>query len=171
MVGGIYFRHVLRDIAVATFGVAIVLFVLLLTNQIAFMLRRAADGQVPGSLVGELVMLSLRENAIVILPIAVLLGTVLGLGRLYHDSEIAAGQACGIGTGPLYRAAGIVTLLAAGLCGWISFVEGPAAARRLVDLRVDAMRTAVTRGLSPGQFRSLGSGVMLTWEDSMSNST
>ena len=46
----------------------------------------------------ELVALSLRDNLIVILPFAVLLGVVLGLGRLYHDSEIAAAQAGGIGT-------------------------------------------------------------------------
>ena len=71
----------------------------------------------------ELVLLSLRENSVVILPIAVLLGCVLGLGRLYHDSEIAAAQACGIGNGPLYRAAGLVTLIAAALCGWIALIE------------------------------------------------
>lgn len=160
---GIFYRHVLRDLTVATVGVAGVLLVLLLTNQVAFMLRRAADGQVPGSLVGELVMLSLRQNATIILPIGVLLGTVLGLGRLYHDSEISAAQACGIGNGPLYRAAGLLALLAAGLCGWIALVSGPNAAQRLVDLRVDALRTAVTRGLAPGQFRSLGGSVMLTF--------
>jgi lipopolysaccharide export system permease protein len=160
---GIFYRHVLRDVAVATLGVAAVLLVLLLTNQIAFMLRRAADGQVPASLVGELVMLSLRGNATIILPIAVLLGTVLGLGRLYHDSEIAAAHACGIGRGPLYRSAGLMALLAAALCAWIALVSGPQASQRLLDLRADALRTAVTRGLAPGQFRSLGSGVMLTF--------
>lgn len=159
----IFFRHVLRDVGVATLGVAAVLFVLLLTNQIAFMLRRAADGQVPASLVGELVMLSLRANTTIILPIAVLLGTVLGLGRMYHDSEVAAAQACGISNGPLYRAAGLVSLLAAALCGWIALVAGPQAAQRMIDVRMDALRTAVTRGLAPGQFRSLGSGTMLTF--------
>jgi lipopolysaccharide export system permease protein len=159
----IFYRHVLRDVAIATLGVAAVLFVLLLTNQIAFMLGRAADGQVPSSLVGELVMLSLRANTTIILPISVFLGTVLGLGRMYHDSEIAAAQACGISNGPLYRAAGLVALLAAAMCGWIALVAGPEAAQRMIDVRADALRTVVTRGLAPGQFRSLGSGTMLTF--------
>ncbi|MEY2854058.1 MAG: hypothetical protein RL030_1190, partial [Pseudomonadota bacterium] len=96
-------------------------------------------------------------------PISVLLGTVLGLGRMYHDSEIAAAQACGISNGPLYRAAGLVSILAAAMCGWIALVAGPKAAQRMLDVRVDALRTAVTRGLAPGQFRSLGSGTMLTF--------
>ena len=114
MVGGIFFRHVLREIALATVAVAVVLLVLLLTNQLAFVLGRAADGQIPSQLVFELLGLSLRTNAVVILPISVLLGLILGLGRLYHDSEMAAAQACGIGTRTLYVAAGLVTLLAAG---------------------------------------------------------
>ena len=159
--GGIFFRHVLRDVAIATLGVAAVLFVLLLTNQLAFVLGRAASGQIPGSVVAQLVLLSLKENTVVILPIAVLLGGVLGFGRPYHDSEIAAAQACGIGTGPLYRAAGLVTLLAVLVCAWIAFIEGPRSAQRSTAIRLEALRTAATRGLAPGQFRSLGSGTML----------
>ena len=46
--------------------------------------------------------LSLRGNLVIILPFAVLLGAILGLGRLYHDSEITAAQACGVGTRTLY---------------------------------------------------------------------
>jgi lipopolysaccharide export system permease protein len=118
---------------------------------------------VPAALVGELVLLSARQNATVILPIAVLLGTVLGLGRLYHDSEIAAAQACGIGTAPLYRSAGLLAVLAAGLCGWIALVSGPSAMVRATELRQEALRTAVARGLSPGQFRSLGGSVILNF--------
>ena len=53
MVGGIFFRHALREIALATVAVAVVLLVLLLTNQLAFVLGRAADGASEG-LVGRL---------------------------------------------------------------------------------------------------------------------
>lgn len=158
---GIFFRHVLRDVGAATLGVGVVLLVLLLTNQLAFILGRAASGQIPATLVLELVRLSLVENSVVILPIAVLLGGVLGLGRLYHDSEIAAAQACGVGVAPLYRAMGLITLLATGLAAWVSFHAGPASAQRTAQIRVEALRTAATRGLVPGQFRSLGSGATL----------
>jgi len=91
----------------------------------------------------------------------VLLGVVLGLGRLYHDSEVAAAHAGGIGTGTLFGAAMSVTLLAAMLAAWMAFVAGPAAARGVVQLRTEALRTAITRGLSPGQFRSLGHATTL----------
>jgi lipopolysaccharide export system permease protein len=80
--GGIFFRHVLREIALATVAVALILLVLLLTNQLAFVLGRAADGQIPARLVFELLALSLRENAMVILPISVLLGGILAWSPL-----------------------------------------------------------------------------------------
>jgi lipopolysaccharide export system permease protein len=161
IVRGIFFRHVLREIALATVAVALILLILLLTNQLAFVLGRAAEGQIPARLVFELMALSLRENAMVILPISLLLGVILGLGRLYHDSEIAAAQACGIGTRTLFLAAGTVTVLATAISGWISFKDGPEAAARSTQIRLEALRTAVTRGLVPGQFRSLGSGATL----------
>jgi lipopolysaccharide export system permease protein len=161
LVGGIFFRHVLRDVGVATLAVGGVLLFLLLTNQLAFVLGRAASGQIPAEWVWELLRLSLLENSIVIMPIAVLLGIVLGLGRLYHDSEIAAAQACGLGLKPLVQAAGLVILIAAALAAWIAFVSGPKAAERTLQIRAEALRTALTRSMTPGQFRALGDGAML----------
>lgn len=161
--GGIFFRHALRDICVSTAAVAVVLLVVLLTYQLAFILGRAADGQISADIVLPLVGLSMRGNLGIILPFAVLLGTTLGLGRLYHDNEITAAQACGVGIAPLYGAAGALTVSVAALAAWIGFVDGPDAARQLAQMRTDALRTAMTRGLAPGQFRTLGSGVTLNF--------
>jgi lipopolysaccharide export system permease protein len=158
---GIFFRHVLRSISQATLGVGLVLLAVLFAYQLAFVLGRAAEGQLPGSLVLELVALTLRGNLTIILPFAVVLGVVLGLGRLYHDSEISAAHAGGIGLRTLFGAAATVTLAVAALAAWMALMDGPAAARRVVQLRSDALRTAVTRGLAPGQFRSLGHATTL----------
>jgi lipopolysaccharide export system permease protein len=170
-VRGIFFRHVLRSLLLSTLGVGLLLLVVLFVYQLAFVLRRAAAGQLPGSLVLELVTLTLRGNLMVILPFAVALGVVLGLGRLYHDSEMAAAQACGIGTRTLLAAAALVIAPAAALAAWISFSEGPAAAREVVQLRTEALRTATTRGLVPGQFRSLGAGTTVYFRSADTDGT
>ena len=115
----IFLRHVLRDVGYSTAGVAAVLLVLLLAYQLSSVLGRAADGQIPASLVFELVSLSARNNIVIVLPMAVVLGAVLGLGRLYHDSEMAAAQACGVDTRVLYAAVGSVTVVAALLSDWV----------------------------------------------------
>jgi lipopolysaccharide export system permease protein len=160
----IYFRHVAREVGAQTLIVLLVLLAVLAIYQFSFVLGRAADGQIDGATVMRLAWLTLRTNIGVILPFAVLLGVVMGLGRLYWDSEITAAEASGAGRGVLYAAAASVVLPAAALAAWISFIDGPAAAREAVELRLAALRTQVTRGLAPGSFRSVGEGVTLHFE-------
>lgn len=159
--GGIFFRHVLRELAAQTLLVAAVLLAVLVIYQLSFVLGRAADGQIDGATVPRLVGLSLRNNLGVILPFAVLLGAVLGLGRLYYDSEVTAALAAGASPALLYLAAATVVLPAAALAAWVAFIDAPSAAREVVALRMQALRTAVTRGLVPGSFRDLGGGATL----------
>jgi lipopolysaccharide export system permease protein len=54
-----------------------------------------------------------------------------------------------------------VVLPATVLAAWVAFVDGPAAAREALALRVEALRTSVTRGLAPGGFRALGDSATL----------
>ena len=71
--GRLFFVHVLREIVVAVFSVSIVLLLLLVTNQIAAVLRRAAEGEIPASVVFDLAKLSVGENSVhfsMILPTA-----------------------------------------------------------------------------------------------------
>jgi len=164
-IGGILFRHVLREVGVAFIGVAIVLMALLVTNQLAFVLGRVADGQLPGEVMFEMLRLSVTENAGVILPISLLLGVTVALGRLYHDSELAAAQACGMGPSTVFAAVGTVTLVAAALAAWVAFQAGPEGARRRAEIRSASLKTAIVRGLAPGQFRSLGGGAVLYFRE------
>lgn len=161
---GIFFRHVLRGILAQTLLLAAVLLAVLVVYQFSFVLGRAADGQIDGTTVPRLVWLSLRTNLGVILPLAVLLGVVSALGRLYYDSEITAALSSGVGVGALHGAAAAVVLPATALAAWVAFVDGPAAARDAVALRLEAIRAAVTRGLEPGHFRPLGEGATLHFE-------
>lgn len=163
--GGVLFRHILREVGIAFAAVALVLMVLLVTNQLAFVLARVADGQLPGGLVFEMLRLSVMENAGVILPISLLLGVTVALGRLYHDSELAAAQACGMGPSTVYAAVGLVTVGVAALAFWIAFIAGPEGARRRVEIRSESLRTAMVRGLVPGQFRALGGGAVLYFRE------
>lgn len=164
-IGRLFFLHVLREIVLNVLSVSVILLLLLVTNQVASVLRRAAEGEIPASVVVELAKLSVGENSVVILPIALLIGILLALGRLYHDSELAAAQACGLGRRQLYGPALLVTVAAAGLCAWIAFSAGPAAALRTFEIRTEALRTAMSRGLAAGQFRSLGGGAVLYFRE------
>jgi lipopolysaccharide export system permease protein len=162
---GILHRHVLREVAVNVLATAVVLLVVLATYQLSFVLGRAARGEVPGAMVPELALLSARTSLTVILPFALLLGIVMALGRLYHENEIAAAQACGMPARVLFSAAAVVGIPATLLAAWAAFIDGPHAARRIVELRTQAQRSATLRQLVPGSFRSLGGGITLYFRD------
>ena len=134
-----------------------VLLVLLLTNQLAKVLQRAAENQFPKSVVLELIWLGALTNLTVIVPVGLLLGVVLAYGRLYHDSEMAAALACGVGRSTLY---GPVTVLTVGITLMMTvltlFIEPNAIAKSL-SLRKTAVQAGQFAPILPGRFRTFGS--------------
>jgi hypothetical protein len=88
-------RYVLREVATALAGVTVVLLAILVSYQLARILGVAAERGFPHDIVLALIGLTTLENLIVLVPISMLLATMLALGRLYHESEMAAVRACG----------------------------------------------------------------------------
>lgn len=156
-------QYILRETAAAALGVSLVLMVVLLTNQLAQVLKRAAENGFPTELLAELVMLGGLRQAAVILPVALMLGVMLALGRLYHDSEITAATACGVGprqiTRPVLWVATLVGMAVALLSLWLA----PLAAERVRELRSVAMQAGEYSIITPGRFRSFGGGEVVLY--------
>jgi lipopolysaccharide export system permease protein len=151
-------RYILREVVVSWLGVTGVLLALLITNQVARVLERAAESQYPRGVVFELIMLGALQNLPFIMPVGLLLAAVLALGRLYHDSEMTAAQACGAGARivlvPVLGFAGILAILLAVL----SLQVTPAAAARLLEVSSEALRAGQFSPISAGKFRTFGGG-------------
>ena len=159
-------QYILRETLLAALGVSLVLMVVLVTNQLAKVLRRAADNGFPPEVLGELVLVGGLRQAAIILPVALMLGVMLALGRLYHDSEITAATACGVGPQQIRRpvlwvATGIA-LIVAMLSLWLS----PLAAERVRELRSVAVQAGEYSVITPGRFRSFGGGDVIVYAQS-----
>jgi lipopolysaccharide export system permease protein len=106
----------------------------------------------------DLIALGAIMNLSVIVPVGLLLAVVLTLGRLYHDSEMAALQACGFAPArllvPLFCFASVI---AVGL-GWLVFVQVPQADSQVQLLRQSALKEAQFGQLDAGRFRSFSGG-------------
>ena len=100
---GIIDRYLLREATAGWLIVTLVLMLLMMGSGFARFLGRAASGKLPQELVLKLVGLSSIEYLVVILPISLLLGIMLALGRLYRDNEMSAITAAGLGLQRLYR--------------------------------------------------------------------
>jgi lipopolysaccharide export system permease protein len=147
-------RYVLREVAQTWLAVTGVLVAILVSNQLSRVLGQAAENQYGRGVVFDLIALGAIMNLNVIVPVGLLLAVVLTLGRLYHDSEMAALQACGFGPSRLLAPLLCFgAVIAVGL-GWLSFFQVPRADGQVQLLRQSAIKEAQFGQLDAGRFRS-----------------
>jgi lipopolysaccharide export system permease protein len=151
-------RYLLREVAGTFIAVTGVLLIVLLSNQFARVLGQAAQNDFPGGVVLTLIGLTTLQQLTVLVPIGLFLGIVLALGRLYHESEMTAMAACGVGNASIYRPILLMTLFIVAFLAVLSYRIVPDAWVKSQDLRAEAMRAAQFGALEPGRFRSFLGG-------------
>ena len=151
-------RYIFREIALAWAAVTGVLLAILLANQLARVLSMAAANEFPRATIFALLGLTALQNLTIVLPVGLLLAIMLALGRLYHESEMAAMQSGGFGPGSLYRPVSLVAIFVVLVLAWIAFFAAPRAADDAERIRNEATRAAHFRQLEPGRFRSFSGG-------------
>lgn len=151
-------RYLLGEVAQTFVAVTGVLLVILLSNQLARVLGQAAQGGFPGDVVMRLIGLTTLQQLTILVPIGLFLGIVLALGRLYHESEMTAMTACGVGPLRVYRPILLLALIVTAFLALLSFRIVPAAGARAQAIRVEALRAAQFGALEAGRFRSFASG-------------
>jgi lipopolysaccharide export system permease protein len=151
-------RYVLREVVQTWLAVTGVLVAILVSNQLSRVLGQAADNQYGRGVVFDLIALGAIMNLSVIVPVGLLLAVVLTLGRMYHDSEMAALQACGFGPARLLAPLFCFTAIIALGLGWLAFVQVPRADSQVQALRNSAIKEAQFGQLDAGRFRAFSGG-------------
>src|ERR1700737_4080776 len=146
-------RYVLREVVQTWLAVTGVLVAILVSNQLSRVLGQAADNQYGRRVVFDLIALGAIMNLSVIVPVGLLLAVVLTLGRMYHDSEMAALKACGFDPARLlahfFCFAPVISL---GL-GWFVFFQVPQSHSQALILRQSAIKEAQFGQMDAGRFR------------------
>jgi lipopolysaccharide export system permease protein len=151
-------RYVLREVVQTWLAVTGVLVAILVSNQLSRVLGQAADNQYGRAVVFDLIALGAIMNLSVIVPVGLLLAVVLTLGRMYHDSEMAALQACGFGPARLLAPLFCFALVIALGLGWLAFEQVPRADSQVQLLRQSAIKEAQFGQLDAGRFRAFSGG-------------
>lgn len=154
--GTILGRYVLREVIAAWLVVTGVLLVLLLAQQLAAVLERAAVNQFPQGVVLQLIWLGALQNLSILVPVGLLLGVVLSFGRLYHDSEMAAALACGVAPLRLYLPLAGLAIVVTVFLAWLTLVLAPQATERTLTVRNAALQAGQFAPIAPGKFRTFG---------------
>jgi lipopolysaccharide export system permease protein len=127
-------RYLASAITKPFFVILGVLAALFASYCLADVLANAVDSLLPASAIAEIVALKLLISLEVLIPISLFAGVVLGLGRLYSDSEITAMSAIAIPPGILLGAVLTVSAyMALGVAG-LSLLARPWAYRQLAAL-------------------------------------
>ena len=151
-------RYLLSDFLQSFLATLLVLLVVSFGGVMVDLLGRIADGQIPaGLLLGQL-GLQFVVYLPLIVPMALMLGLALSIGRLYRDSEMAVFTAVGVGPRRLLRPVLMLVLPVVGLVAACSLWLGPWADRAAERQLEEANRSVLLAGLEPGKFTQLSGG-------------
>lgn len=142
-----------------------VLLLILPSYQLARVLAQAAADGFERSTVFALLGLTSVQNLGVVLPVGLFLAIMLALGRLYHESEMAAVQSGGVGPAGLFKPVLVLSGAVVALLTWVSLDLSPRAALRAQQLRTDAIKAAQFGQLEPGRFRSFAGGEIVFYAE------
>jgi len=151
-------RYILREVIQASLMSLAVFVGVILALFLAELLGDAAQGQLPTGSVFWLLLLRLPEALLIVGPLALMVGVLMGLGRLGETSEMAVQRASGLPFAKVLTPIALWALLWSMALLAVSGWAGPAAFERSSVLMSELARTALVAGIRPGQFDRLDSG-------------
>jgi len=158
-------RYLLREFAAAFLATLVVLLLVSFGGVVAALLGEVSRGKMPVTLLGSQLGLRLLAYAPLILPLALFLGLLIGVGRLYRDSEMAVLFSVGIGPRRLLRPVALLAVPLVVVVGLVSLWAGPWAERRSAAMVAEANRSLLVAGLEAGRFiQAPGGGVLYVGE-------
>lgn len=151
-------RYLFREFAQSTFAVLVVLLIVLLGGAFADVLKDVAEGKIPAQmLLAQLGLVFLKWMPL-ILPLAIMLGLMLAMGRLYRDAEMPVLVSVGVGPKRLLRPLMLLAAPVVVFVGACSLWLGPWADRTSQKMIDDASRNMLIAGMEPGRFTELPGG-------------
>jgi lipopolysaccharide export system permease protein len=157
------FAHCLLGLLVFTF----VLYVRPLSQVLELVARR----NLPISQDIFLFLLVLPRILVITIPMAVLLGTLIGLSRMAGDSETIAIRATGIGKGQFVRPVLLFALCGWAMTSWMSLFLAPAAVRTLEGSEASLAATQASYEIQPRVFIEQFPHLLLYLKDVASSSS
>ena len=144
-------RYILRTIFPYCLASLILLTAILFAQQTGRYFETIFHGVMPSSFVYGLALALLPTVLVFTIPMAVLSGTIIGLGRLGSDSELVAMRAAGISTWRMLWPALAIGLFATAATAELNLKEAPRAQQQLKSV---AVRSALYKLDSPVEPRT-----------------
>src|SRR5688572_11906387 len=162
---GILTRYIFKEMVAPTFlGFTFYTSIILmqrLFDMAGMIIRRS----LPASAVGKLLLYSLPHIVVLTVPMSLLFGILIAIGRLSSDSEIVAMRALGISTRTIYRPVFLFSLAIFGLNLYLINAVMPRGNQQFVALRAELMTSSAEKAIKPRIFYDQYANLMIYVND------
>lgn len=163
-VGAHYINRQVLGIFIAAL---VVLLSIALGDRLIQLLEKAAAGNIPADRVLYIVALRMPEMIQLVLPFALYMALLMGLGKLYSSQEMAVLRSAGMSTRRLVIWLLPLIFLVTALVGVASISVTPNAKYALEQELVDLQKRIGLTALQPGVFRVENAGEQVTYSNAL----
>lgn len=156
MIGSTLSRYLFRRMAGAAVMALAVLLAVTVALFLAELLGEVADGEAASATVLRLLLLRLPEAALLVGPLALMLGVLMTLAQQVQNGELGIMRASGLAPARLLAPVVLMALVWAAALVVMSAWVAPWAARESSDLADRMAEEILLAGIRPGQFQPVG---------------
>lgn len=161
----IVFKYLNRQIYAWLLATLMIILCIFLANQLVVLTQRALQGDISPSIIAKLLVCFIPLFMGYLLPLALFVSIIIGLGQLYQNSEMVALQAGGVSTQRLFGYLLLLILCISGVAGFITFYLGPLTENYRATLIEEAKNTLALDVLTPGTFITFPKGKGVIYAD------
>ena len=158
-------RYLIREVLKPSFVVCILFVVLFAGYSWVIFLAKAVDALLSPSMLLKLIALKVGIALEVLLPVSLYFGIILGLGRLYADSEMKALLASGVSPFRVMWTIGLLAMGVAILVALFSLYLRPLAYEESYRVRTQAETGLGISHLEPGHFYERRDGSLVLFAE------
>lgn len=150
-------RYVQREVTLVWIALTPILVIILLAKRFTKYLAQASAGEIPADAVWQLVALKIPSHLGMVLPLTLFLALLLGLSRMYRDSEMTAYAASGVSPLRILRGVSGLAALVFVVSGVLSLFVAPWAQQETSRIYAKIENEVDFVGLTAGRFNEIGS--------------
>ena len=156
-------KYLFREWLWTFLAATVVLLIVMIGVSLGELLNDIAGGRVPSGLLWVLIGLKMPQVMTTILPLAVFVAVIWGLGRLYRDQEMAVMRASGFRWQMMLRPLFNLLLPVSVVLLLIGLYVAPLSSSLAQEKLENAFRNAAEWGLQTGQFHVLQDGDLVLY--------
>jgi lipopolysaccharide export system permease protein len=149
-------RYIFKEIVKTQLSLFVILTAVFLCQSFVQILTRATKGDIPASLVSQILLLSIPNMSVFMLPLTVYLAVLITHARFSSDSEMVVMRSFGVSPIKNLSISFVVGVLTAGIALFNSIYLLPLSMQKQANLLDDAKENASYFALDSGKFIKLG---------------